>query len=248
MKKTAAVLMAVLMCTGVFSCKKKQQTPDTKTVVAEQLGDVAYTKEALALPPDMTQLYLSQPFSGGERNFMLGAGDTIPQFWTSDISFENCQQLDIPDFKAGRSYNIAAADDGTIVEFLIDADYGGLPDPPPSPEDYSSDEYVEAAEYFFSVRTYSEDGELLTEVPVTGCPIAPDANTSLSEFAAVNDCLIISIDFNYYVFGTDGRYIGELTAGGGENIEAIGSDGTDLGCAVRAESGSLLKVLLPLFG
>ncbi|MCM1506774.1 MAG: hypothetical protein NC177_06520 [Ruminococcus flavefaciens] len=235
MKKTIILITALLCC---VSCSDKAKTENNvsgdspKSYTAGKLTDIAYKKESVKLPDDMNQIYSFKSYNAGNNYFILGAGLTVPEFWTADRSLQNFEKTEIPDFKIGISYNIDVAGDGTLVEFLADADYGDLPDPDPTSEDYNEAEYDSVAEYSFKIRTYSTDGKLLSSATVGEFPETPDQSVIIEETVSDGNLLIAGINGTYYVFKTDGSYIGELSSDNG-TIESVGHnrDGS-LVCAV----------------
>lgn len=231
MKKTAAFLTALIMCAGTFSCGKKSEKPTDQTLTTEKMYDVAYKKEYIAVPGDIKQVYTFDSYSGGERYFICGAGATVPEFWTTDLEFTDCDPVEIPDFNYGYNYGLTVTDGGKVVTFCIMADYGDLPDPDPTSPDYDDALYRRNAEYSYAVRTYTVDGKFLEENAITGFG-EPLESTFITDVSAIEDFFIAEVDNEYQLFGMDGTYVGALTAGENETIETIGTDGTDLLCAV----------------
>ena len=240
------ILIAMLLLCAV-SCSNKQvneSTPDTipetvtespKTYTAERLSGIAYKKEIVKLPEGMNQIYSFRSYDAGNNNLILGAGATAPEFWIADRSLTDIKELEIPEFDIGVSYNMDVAENGTIAEFLVYADYGDLPDPDPYSEDYNEALYDSVAEYSFRINTYSADGKLLTSETIKGeFPETPDKYATITELASDGNLLIAIVNGAYYIFRTDGTYIGELTA------EAIGhnKDGS-LVCAVITEDDKM---------
>jgi ABC-type glycerol-3-phosphate transport system substrate-binding protein len=237
MKKALAIALAAVMCTGAFSCGKKYKQAPAEALTAVKIGDVAYSKERIKVPEEIKAIYTFSPYSGEERFFICGMGQKAPQFWTTDLEFTDCTELAIPDFDIGYSYNISVADDGTVIELVNKVDYGDLPDPDPESPDYNEAEYKAAAEYTLAVRTYDPTGSLVSDCPVTGYGTDPDDSTSISTMTATKDIVVAELDFHYEIFGTDGNYIGELCPGEDDTVEAVGTDGTDVVCAVKDKDG-----------
>ncbi|MDE6501245.1 MAG: hypothetical protein K2L10_04110 [Ruminococcus sp.] len=230
----ATFLLCAVSCSKQTTTSKTDSIPESpKSYTAEKLSDIAYKKEAVRLPDDLNQIYSFNAYNSGNNYFILGAGATVPEFWKSDKDFQNFNKVEIPDFDIGVSYNMDVSENGTIAEFLVDADYGDLPDPDPYSDDYNEAKYDAVAEYSFRINTYSTDGKLLTSVSVSEFQEIPDKSIIIDEVVYDGDLLIASINGTYYIFRTDGSYIGELSAEDG-TVEAVGhnKDGS-LVCAVK---------------
>lgn len=241
--KKIILITTILLCT--VSCSNRKNTsvtdsiPDSpKSYTAEKLTDIAYKKEAVKLPEGMNQIYCFNPYNAGNDYFILGAGMTVPEFWKTDRNFHDYEKIEIPDFDIGVSYNIDVADNGTVIEFFADADYGDLPDPDPMTEDYNEAKYDAVAEYSFRINTY-KDGKLLTSVTVEEFPENPDKSTIIESVSSDGDMLVVCINGTYYVFKTDGLYIGELSSEDG-TVETVGHNKNgSLVCAVITEDNKL---------
>lgn len=249
--KRIILISMFLLC--AVSCSSKQTNQDTptptsapeavtespKTYTAGKLTDIAYKKESVKLPDGLNQIYCFNSYNAGNNYFILGAGATVPEFWTADKSLQDFRKIEIPDFDIGVSYNMDVAENGTVTEFFVDADYGDLPDPDPYSEDYNEAKYDSVAEYSFKINTYSTDGKLLTSTTVGEFPETPDKSVMITEVASDGNLLIVSINGTYYSFKTDGTYIGEFSADDG-TVEAIGhnKDGS-LVCAVSMDDNKL---------
>ena len=236
MKKIISII-AVLLC--AFSCSEKTENENIsespKSYTAEKLSDIAYKKETVKLPEGLNQIYCFNSYNCGNDYFILGAGLTVPEFWKTDSAFQKYEKIEIPEFDTGVSYNIDTTENGTLIEFFIDADYGDLPDPDPSSEDYNEAKYDAVAKYSFKINTYSIDGKLINSVTAGEFPEIPDKSTIMEEIISDGNLLIASINGTYYTFKTDGTYIGEL-----ENAEAVGhnKDGS-LVCCLQTDDDKL---------
>lgn len=244
MKKTIIFITAVLLCTCTVSCSKTKEKPQEntdspKSYTAEKLSDIAYKKESVKLPDGLSQIYFFSSYNSGNNFFILGAGTTVPEFWKTDRNFQNFEKVEIPDFDIGVSYNIDVSENGTVTEFFADADYGDLPDPDPMSDDYNEAEYDAVAEYSFRINTY-KDGKLLTSSVVGEFPEVPDKSAIIENTVSDGESLIAGVNGTYYIFKTDGSYIGELSAGDGKTVEAIGhnKDGS-LVCAVSTDDDKM---------
>lgn len=244
MKNTVIFITAVLLCTCTVSCSKTKEKPQEntdspKSYTAEKLSDIAYKKESVKLPDGLNQIYCFNSYNSGNDYFILGAGTTVPEFWKTDRNFQNFEKVEIPDFDIGVSYNIDVDDNGTVIEFFADADYGDLPDPDPMSDDYNEAEYDAVAEYSFRINIY-KDGKLLTSSVVGEFPEVADKSAIIENTVSDGESLIAGVNGTYYIFKTDGSYIGELSAGDGETVEAIGhnKDGS-LVCAVITDDDKM---------
>lgn len=242
MKKTIIFIMSFLLCTVSCSTQKKTAPDESiaenpKSYTAEKLTDIAYKKESVKLPDGLNQIYCFNSYNSGNNYFILGAGLTVPEFWKTDRDFQNFEKVEIPDFDIGVSYGIDVSESSTVAEFFADADYGDLPDPDPMSEDYNEAEYDAVAEYSFKINTYSTDGKLLTSSVVEEFPETPDKSTIIDTVIFDGDLLIASINGTYYIFKTDGSYIGELSSeDDSETIESVGhnKDGSIV-CAITKD-------------
>lgn len=252
MKKLLAFIFALTVCTACFSCEgknnksqnsspvSKEESPDTTGMTAVKLSDAAYQKKSIELPSDINMIYCSNVYNGGNNYLLLGSGKKSPQFWITDRDFTEFKEIDYPDFNVGANYNITVLDDGTAVTFVNNVDYGDLPAPDTSSPDYSQEEYDAAASYSFRIYTYAPDGSVLTANDVTGCPVTPERDISISGMASDGKTLVVNINGTYEVFSIDGTYIGELTVDDGCSAECIGSDKDgNIICAVRTDSESV---------
>lgn len=242
MKRICAFITAVLMLGTAVSCGKKSEsraeTPESFT--AEQLGDVAYKKSAIDLPAEMMMIYCLEPYNSSNNYLILGTGAKTPAFWTVDSAFTNFKALDIPEFDIGAQYDIDVLEDGTIVEFLNDVSYGDLPEPDLESSDYNPAEYEAAAEYSYKIKTYSIDGNLLTETDIMGFDEAPDNSAQITAITSDGEMVVVLLNGAYQVFSMDGRYIGELTAGDGWTVDEIGRDNSgNIICAVTNEEDKM---------
>lgn len=245
MKKNIILIMAFLLYMGTVSCSEQKEKPqnntdNTKSYTVGKLSDIAYKKENVKLPDKLNQIYYCSPFNDGKNYLILGAGETVPEFWKTDKDFQSYEKIEIPDFDIGISYNIDVADNGNIIEFFVDADYGDLPDPDPMAEDYNEAKYDAVAEYCFKINVYSSNGELLNSVPVGEFPETPDKSFIIGYTVSDGNNIITNINGTYYVFKTDGSYIGELSTDDDTTIESIGhnKDGT-LVCAVSTDNDKM---------
>lgn len=226
------ILLCAVSCSSRKSVSETDSIPDSpKSYTAEKLSGIAYKKETVNIPDGLNQIYCFNPYNSGNDYFILGAGATIPEFWKTDRYFQNYEKIEIPDFDIGVSYGIYVADNGTIVEFFVDADYGDLPDPDPYSEDYDEAKYDSVAEYSFRINTYSIDGKLLNSAAVGEFPETPEKFTAILGTVSDGNIVIALINGTYYTFRTDGTYIGELSSEDG-TVESVGYNGDSLVCAV----------------
>lgn len=246
MKKLIALLAAVTLCLGFISCSstKKENSAMPEKMVAEKLSDVAYKRGLVEIPGELYQIFTFEPYNNSGNFFILGAGSTIPAFYTVDAGFTNYSKLEIPDFSIGVSYDLNISDDGVIVSVVNHVDYGGLPDPDPYAEDYDEELYKSAAEYCMMVNTYSINGEQLSSCPIEGLPF--EANESISVMGVVTDGnnVITKISNTYYIIGTDGTFKGELKTDSEDKIiEQVGTDRDgNIVCAVVNKETDELQI------
>ncbi len=227
-------LLCAVSCSKQTTTSKTDSIPESpKSYTAEKLSGIAYKKEAVKLPDGLNQIYCFNAYNAGNNYFILGAGATVPEFWKADKDFQNFNKVEIPDFDIGISYNMDVSENGDIIEFFVDADYGDLPEPDPYSDDYNEAKYDAVAEYSFRINTYSTDGKLLTSVPVEEFPETPDKSIIIGYTVSDGNVLIANINGTYHIFRIDGLYIGELSAENG-TVEAVGhnKDGS-LVCAVK---------------
>ena len=233
MKKLLAFISALTVCVSCFSCagKKKDSSSESSSVSGENLSSaeglsavklsgVAYKKKTASLPSDMNMLFSAMPFNGGEKYLLLGSGKKSPQFWVSDRDFTTFTDVEYPDFDIGMNYNINLLNDGTAVTFVNSIDYGGAPVPDPYSEEFDES----AASYTLRIYTYAPDGSLIAGNDVTDFHTQPDKNTMTGSLASDGKTVVVNIDGIYEVFDIGGAYIGPLTVGEEESIEAIGND------------------------
>ncbi|MDE5835368.1 MAG: hypothetical protein K2H26_07610, partial [Ruminococcus sp.] len=227
-------LLCAVSCSKQTTTSKTDSIPESpKSYTAEKLSGIAYKKEAVKLPDGLNQIYCFNAYNAGNNYFILGAGATVPEFWKADKDFQNFNKVEIPAFDIGISYNMDVSENGDIIEFFVDADYGDLPEPDPYSDDYNEAKYDAVAEYSFRINTYSTDGKLLTSVPVEEFPETPDKSIIIGYTVSDGNVLIANINGTYHIFRIDGLYIGELSAENG-TVEAVGhnKDGS-LVCAVK---------------
>lgn len=245
MKRIISVFAAMSVILSLASCKKNEagQKSDKQTYSAERLSNVAYRKTKVQIPDEIKMIYCCMPYAGSSKFMILGTGTTTPEFWCSDGTFNDFEKVEFPEFDIGVSYSLDTADDGTLVVFVNHADYGDLPAPDPSDPDYDSDKYDAAAEYSFMIKTYSEDGRLLTEAEVTDYPEEAVKISSIRDVYSDGELVIVDLNGSTEMFKVDGTYIGELKAGEDEDVEACGRDCEGrLVCAVTYKEDDVKKL------
>lgn len=246
MKKILSFLLAVTLIATV-SCGEKnpEEQEISQTYTAEQVADVAmYSKEKIDLPSEMNQAYTFMPYNNGAEYLILGAGMRIPEFWRFNADFTESEIVEFPDFDIGKSYDLDAANDGTVVVFVNHVDYGDL-EPVglyEYPENYDEELYDANAEYKFMIKTFSKDGELLTSADVMGYDGIADKSSSINGVYSDGRIAIVGLSGGYETFSTDGTYIGELNSEE-YDIENIGHniDGR-LICAVSYKEDDVKKM------
>ncbi len=236
MKKLTALLIALITCTSAFSCRKSHENnAQPQNITAEKLSDVAYKRSLIETPESLTMIFCIEQYNNGDNLLILGIGSRGPELFTTDNSFSDFTKLEIPQFKSHTAYDIDVANDGTIVQVINDADYGGLPEPDTYSADYDEELYEKSATYSLTIREYSIEGELISVIPVSNFPYETEKTTQIGGMDADKENILIQIDEVYYVIGRDGKFKGEITeteAGG--SIMQIGEDRDgNLLCAVE---------------
>jgi lipoprotein len=235
MKKIIALISALMLFAGAASCSKKSgNSNNPKSFTAESLSDISYKKSSVPLPDDISMIYRFTPFNKNSEYLIVGSGSETVGFWRVDSEFTNFRDLGIKNFDYGSSYDINITENGTIVVFIVTVDHGDAPEP-----DYSDSaavqQYEANAEYGFHMRTYSLEGEMLTDNEVTGFPVQPGADVQITGLASDGEIVIVCVNSTYEAFKIDGSYIGTVSTDSGEYIENIGRD--DNGSVVCAVSG-----------
>ncbi|MCM1133426.1 MAG: hypothetical protein NC340_08140 [Ruminococcus flavefaciens] len=252
MKRIRLFLAVIIMLTAV-SCSNgtshpSEQTP-SQNYTAEKLSNItAYRKENIELPSEMRQMYTFMPYNNSTEYLLLGAGTRVPEFWHVNADFTEFELVEFPEFAVGKSYDLDAGNDGTVVTFVNHADYGDL-EPIglyEYPESYDEELYDANAEYKFMINTYSCDGSLVSSADVQGYGGIADKMSLINEVTTDGKTVIVLLSGAYEIFSTDGTYIGELTADEGD-IDTIGKDKDGrLICSVayKEEEADKLKICL----
>lgn len=247
MKKLTAFLSVIIMLSSITSCKPDNQTSEEtkqpQNITAEKLSDVAYKRSISELPDELRQIYRLDSYDGGNSFMILGAADVVPAFYKADSELKNVERLDIPEFSIGASYDIDTADDGSIIAVVNEVDYGDLPDPDPSAEDYDADLYEEAAEYSIVVNKFSPDGKLVSSNEIKDIySITPPENVMITGvYCFDGENLAACINNVYYCIGVDGKLKGEIKAASDEmEISQLGKDSEgNIVCAVESGEDKL---------
>lgn len=240
MKKLTAFLTALIICTGAVSCKSsttgKEKQP--KNTIAEEMNETAYKKSIIDKPSDMQLAYKMLPYNKGQNYLFCGMGSDGTAFWTADSKLEIFNTLEIPDFGFGTSYDFDVIDDGSIISIVNSVDYGDLPDPDPSAEDYDAEEYDAAAVYTLKIEKYSVDGTLVSSNEIKGsAELIGAKETIISGIAASGDRAFVCINGSYYMLGIDGSVKGKIE---GDKLEQIGKDSKgNFICAVKSGESKL---------
>lgn len=226
MKKFAAFIIAVSVCAVTFSCTlsdKNQKQPKNST--AEQLSDIAYKRSIIEAPDKMNMLFCLEPYNNGQSFFLLGLGGSGLIFYTADTALTSFSELEFTEFRAPSSYDLDIADDGSIIQVVNNVDYGDLPEPDITSEDYDEELYENAAEYCLTVNKYSIGGELISSAPVKDFPQESDKNTQITQVISDGESVIAEIDSKYYVMDIDGNLKGELKSSSSDyTLMQVGKD------------------------
>lgn len=247
MKKLTIFLTAILITFGAVSCKNKTDAQNdklsspTNISSAEKLSGVVYKTEQLTLPTDMQNGYFMAPYDGGSKYFVLGSINWDVAFWKANGDLTDFDKVDFPDFDCGRNYSIALAGDGTIVTFVNHVDYGDLPEPDYTSEDYDAEAYESAAEYSYIINTYSTDGKLLSSVAVDEkYPNAPSEMSQIVTLCTDGKFLVVELEGTYELFDIEGKYYGDLRADD-IMVEGIGTDSSgNIICAVESDKDQIM--------
>lgn len=247
MKKLTIFLTAILITFGAVSCNNKTDVQNdklsspTNISSAEKLSGVVYKTEQLTLPTDMQNGYFMAPYDGGSKYFVLGSINWDVAFWKANGDLTDFDKVDFPDFDCGRNYAIALAGDGTIVTFVNHVDYGDLPEPDYSSEDYDEELYAEAAEYSYIINTYSTDGKLLSSVAVDEeYPNAPSEMAQIGAMCTDGKFLVVELEGTYELFDIEGKYYGDLRTDD-VKVEGIGTDSSGrIVCAVESDKDQIM--------
>lgn len=233
MKKIIAFISALTIFAGAVSCiKKPEKSANPKNFTAESLSNVSYKKTSLPLPDDMNMIYRFCPFNKNSEYFIVGSGSETVDFWTVDSEFSEFKNIGIKNFDYGSSYDINITENGTIVVFVVCADHGDMPEP-----DYDDptavQQYEDSAEYSFRMRTYSLNGEMLTDNEVTDFPTTPGTDIQITGLVSDGETVVVCVNSTYEVFKIDGSYIGTINTDSEEYVENIGrNDSGSIVCAV----------------
>lgn len=233
MKKIIAFISALTIFAGAVSCiKKPEKSANPKNFTAESLSNVSYKKTSLPLPDDMNMIYRFCPFNNNSEYFIVGSGSETVEFWTVDSEFSEFRNIGVKNFDYGISYDINITENGTIVVFVVCADHGDMPEP-----DYDDptaiQQYEDSAEYSFRMRTYSLNGEMLTDNEVTDFPTTPGKDLQISGLVSDGETVVVCVNSTYELFRIDGSYIGTISTDSEEYVENIGrNDSGSIVCAV----------------
>ncbi len=222
MKKIMIYLSAAALCASAFSCgnKKSSEAPElsVQSLSAEKLTEVSYKKSTIELPEEIELIYCMKPYNGSSEHFIVGYGETDVSFWTVDSDFTAFRRLPLENILDDDtySYDLDITDSGTIICLSCDEGKG------------------------FRLRTFSLDGETLSDVYISDFPAASEEIPFISEVSCSEKTVVANIDGSYEVFSMDGSYISSLTLNDGDSAESIGRDSDGrLVCAVRTEDEKL---------
>lgn len=236
MKKFTAVLSVIVMMCSFTSCERsgKKEVMEVD-IQAEALADAAYKKQSVEIPDEINQIYSGIPYSGGEKIMLLCSGRTTPAFYTANGDLTDITEIEISDFDAGAVYNVDIAEDGRMIELLVHADYGDLPEPDPYSEDYNEELYNSAAEYSLQIHIYDGDGKELSRNIVTDYPGYADKSMSIDEIYTDRKYITAKINGSYELFTVDGNYLHEIEPGEKQSIESVGHDKEGIVFSVKTD-------------
>ncbi len=222
MKKFMICLSAAALCASAFSCgnKKSSEAPESsvQSLSAEKLTGVSYKKNTIELPEEIDLIYCMKPYNGSSEQFIVGYGENDISFWTVDSDFTAFRRLPLDNIVDNDtySYDLDITDSGTIICLSFNEGKG------------------------FRLRSFSLDGETLSDVYISDFPAASGEIPFISEVSCSEKTVAANIDGSYEVFSMDGSYISPLTLNDGDSAESIGRDSDGrLVCAVRTEDEKL---------
>lgn len=223
MKKISFAVAAAIVCSAFFSCAEKSNGTESSVgnFSAQQLSDIAYTKQKVSVPENMSQLLICRPFNGGERFLVVGYGKDGVTFCTADRELQNAEKLDMPSFVTSEMYDMTITESGTICQLSCE-----------TKEDGSS-----RLMYY----TYNLSGDRLSFAEMDDFGETVSESTSVHELVSDGKTLFVCIGVKYFAFTTSGKFLGELKSDmPGATLKKYGlnADG-ELVCAVKDESGKL---------
>lgn len=234
--------MSAAVLTAMVSCGGKEPEPP-KVFEVNQMSDSAYKKSLMELPESLGVIYHAEPYNSGKNYMILSSGiGNKAAYSSSNADLTEFETLDIPEINTGYSYDLAAAENGNIVRFVIHADFGDDSITVFSEEYMENPEKYDAmAETSFRIYVHSPEGELISAETVKNCPFAAEKDLIMGRIATDGEYLIADISGSYEMFRCDGTYIGELTAGEGEEVTSFGRNGAgELVCSV--DTGDMLRI------
>lgn len=252
-KKITSLILSLVFTVNMISCSEKkdesQKSGEVQSFVAENISTKAYKRSNLEqIPKELTAIYCLEPYNSREKFLILGGTlEKTPVFYTADKGLQNFTPFEIPDFPIGTCYDIDVAEDGTIVEVVVDVDYGDLPEPDIYAEDYDAELYESVAEYGIFVNCFSIDGDLISSSEITDIYdfVSPEIAliTGLTCSSNGESC-IVTINTKNYVIGTDGSFKGELPKESGmKDIFRFGKNSSgDVMCAIEYETDGEVKI------
>lgn len=225
MKKLKSLILTAGMLISVVSCSPAENKKmPAVTVQADELSETAYRKSAVELPDEIRQIYISSSYNNGEKMFLLGRGGSAACVWTANGDFTEPEPIGMSDFEISEIYSANVTEDGKIVEMLVRADYGDLPDPDRGSDDFNAELYDDSAEYSLEICLYGTDGSKLSENTVTGYTGTVDGSMLMGELVSDGKNILVQINGSYELFTIEGGYIGELKTDGEETVSAVGRD------------------------
>ncbi len=216
MKKAAAFITAILMCTCIFSCSDKNSTPKVQTIDANLVSVMNPTADEADLPDEITSIYTVYPLSDGKA-VLLSASTADRPFvlYKSDDNLRNFKEISLGDFPKENSYDCTVSSDGSII--LVFSSGDGM----------------------VTFRKHDSDGKVISE----NIAEIDSENTGFYISGIIsadgNNC-ILGIDGRYYAADVQGTIYGELKIDSAEktiNRAGVNSDG-ELVCLSESEDGT----------
>ena len=216
MKKTIALITAIIMCAGAFSCSDKNSIPKVQTIDADLISTMNLSAEDTLLPDEITSVYAVYSVTDG-KEVLISASTADRPFvlYKSDDTLKSFEEIGLGDFPKDNSYDCTVSSDGSIILVFSNGD-GTV-----------------------TFRKYDSSGKVISENNAE----IDDENTGFYISGIVsadgNTC-ILGIDGRYYAADVQGTIYGELKLDSAEKIisrAGVNSDG-ELVCLSESKEGT----------
>lgn len=239
MKKLISAVTALTMLIGFTGCSngRSESSSPTANLTAEKLGNAAYKRSLVTLEHGMNIIYMMRPISGGEKLMLFGMGGSGLCAAVCDADMESCNAVELPEMKYGTSYNVDAADDGSLIQIVNMVDYGDLPEPDTNSPDYDEKLYDDAAQYSLLVNRFDTDGKLVSSNEIDSSAAIAGKYTNIRTVIAGKDAVIAEIDNDFCLISYSGKLISKLS---GSTVKSFGKNKSgELICLCVPEEGKL---------